>query len=515
MDRRTLIKGIAGGTAYALVGCKKRFSTSQSQLRVSPLPSGLKVRKNWLKMDSNEKNLFIKGVELMVADSGPLGWAMQANLHDAQTGEPQGITSCPHGNPFFLPWHRAYITNFEDIMIAKLQAYCNGDNPEKLTMPSNFGLPYWAWEESNGIPSEFLTNKNLAPHLITDTSQQRRGNQSLNDNYDQFASSVKRYIDGELNNTSFLGTTEWFQHNEQTHTWWTSEFENWHGYVHVEIGGSMLSPSTTARDPIFWLHHCNVDRIWSLWMTSTAQRPRNIPVVPAIISELGGGTTPAAERDWLSSSIGPFYDATGKQVSYTVKDTVISVAKGFGFQYDTETVRLEDSIFEPPYGLESLAVPNAVQEEPTGLGLAGKGAKTQSNLQSKANQSTGTVQVNQKDGSFQLETESLRSSLASTKLNVSDVNLKVSGLPGPDTVNSGQGIRIIVEQGSKQIGNLPTNDFGKLHGNHKGMKFSQLLQVKPDLDSGTPLKVKLENTAKYSQYSTKDIKLELIIDVES
>jgi len=46
--------------------------------------------------------------------------------------------------------------------------------------------------------------------------------------------------------------------------------EGWHGAgsihnrVHLWVGGSML-PSTSPNDPIFFLHHCNVDRLWNQW----------------------------------------------------------------------------------------------------------------------------------------------------------------------------------------------------------------------------------------------------------
>ncbi|WP_438030315.1 tyrosinase family protein [Sorangium sp. So ce233] len=37
-----------------------------------------------------------------------------------------------------------------------------------------------------------------------------------------------------------------------------------HNRVHVWVGGSM-APGTSPDDPIFFLHHCNIDRLWALW----------------------------------------------------------------------------------------------------------------------------------------------------------------------------------------------------------------------------------------------------------
>ncbi len=39
-----------------------------------------------------------------------------------------------------------------------------------------------------------------------------------------------------------------------------------HGTVHNGVGGDMSSFETAARDPIFWTHHCNLDRLWNVWL---------------------------------------------------------------------------------------------------------------------------------------------------------------------------------------------------------------------------------------------------------
>jgi len=39
---------------------------------------------------------------------------------------------------------------------------------------------------------------------------------------------------------------------------------NLHNNIHLWVGGSML-PGTSPNDPVFFLHHCNVDRLWWQW----------------------------------------------------------------------------------------------------------------------------------------------------------------------------------------------------------------------------------------------------------
>ena len=38
-----------------------------------------------------------------------------------------------------------------------------------------------------------------------------------------------------------------------------------HAYIHLFMGGDMKPPSTSANDPIFFLHHTFVDNIWEMW----------------------------------------------------------------------------------------------------------------------------------------------------------------------------------------------------------------------------------------------------------
>ena len=48
-----------------------------------------------------------------------------------------------------------------------------------------------------------------------------------------------------------------------------------HGKVHMAVGGNMAGPSSPS-DPLFWLHHANIDRLWAAWQSKHAgQDPPN------------------------------------------------------------------------------------------------------------------------------------------------------------------------------------------------------------------------------------------------
>jgi hypothetical protein len=72
-----------------------------------------------------------------------------------------------------------------------------------------------------------------------------------------------------------------------------------HGVVHVLIGGWMGSVPTAAQDPIFFLHHCNLDRLWNLWL-----------------AQGGGRIDPVFDNTWKNKKF-TFFDEEGAQLEMT------------------------------------------------------------------------------------------------------------------------------------------------------------------------------------------------------
>ena len=79
-----------------------------------------------------------------------------------------------------------------------------------------------------------------------------------------------------------------------------------HNRVHVWIGGDM-GASTSPNDPVFYLNHANVDRLWEAWMVKHGRTYLPLQTAPAalnghriddaILSPLGGATTPRSVLD--------------------------------------------------------------------------------------------------------------------------------------------------------------------------------------------------------------------------
>src|SRR6266478_875268 len=93
-----------------------------------------------------------------------------------------------------------------------------------------------------------------------------------------------------------------------------------HGSMHVATGGAgwMSNFVQAALDPIFWLHHCNIDRLWEVWIQ---RDPRNKnPDDPA----------------WLDASFS-FHDATGGNGNLTPRQVLQTRKAPLSYEYDDTT----------------------------------------------------------------------------------------------------------------------------------------------------------------------------------
>jgi tyrosinase len=53
--------------------------------------------------------------------------------------------------------------------------------------------------------------------------------------------------------------------NDDTDVFCVATGCNTHGQGHAHVGGDMLFSSANPNDPVFFLHHAQVDRLWAAW----------------------------------------------------------------------------------------------------------------------------------------------------------------------------------------------------------------------------------------------------------
>jgi tyrosinase len=121
-----------------------------------------------------------------------------------------------------------------------------------------------------------------------------------------------------------------------------------HNDVHGTIGGWMGDPGTAAADPIFWLHHSNIDRLWDIW----AHPPHTNPTDPA----------------WLAQKFS-FYDASGATVQMTPAD-VLDIVGQLGYTYEVAPPATPAAPPPPPVPEEHAVMPPTPEPELVGRSQA-------------------------------------------------------------------------------------------------------------------------------------------------
>lgn len=103
--------------------------------------------------------------------------------------------------------------------------------------------------------------------------------------------------------------------------------ENIHNLVHNAVGGygHMSDTAISAFDPIFWLHHTNIDRLFAMWQ---AINPESY-VVPTV-NVLGTYAQPRGSVESADSNLLPFHFDNGTEfwTSNSVRSTRV-----FGYTY--------------------------------------------------------------------------------------------------------------------------------------------------------------------------------------
>jgi tyrosinase len=305
---------------------------------------------------------YARGVAAMLDRpfADPLSWLFYAAIHGYKaerwqkygylnSPEPDSTTKdaffeqCQHGTWFFLPWHRGYLWAFEATIRAEII---------KLGGPADWALPYWNYFKpgQEKLPPAFASLDWPDRHRFNRVNplfvRQRYGPKRDGDVYVPLDRvNLKALVDQEFVGVGSGGGTGFGGVDTGGDGWSHTEDEshvggielNPHDAVHVLVGNDdpstpevydslMADTNTAGLDPIFWLHHANIDRLWEVWHQFSSR----------ISAERAGHKDPLDVKDWLKGPRGdrkftmPMPDGT--KWDYVPGD-VTDLAK-LGYRYD-------------------------------------------------------------------------------------------------------------------------------------------------------------------------------------
>lgn len=229
-----------------------------------------------------------------------------------------------HRSSAFLPWHRRFIWDFE----RELQRVSG--NPD-------LGLPYWNWpsggENASMWNDDLLGGDGNALTGVVETGPFREGEWSVINSSGVDTGPLTRFFGRSSPQVSRLSTQAEIDQvlaitPYDSPPWqagsapsFRDQIEGWsgpnlHNRGHVWVGGSML-PMTSPNDPVFFMHHCMVDKVWHEWQqrfpaqgylpTSGGRFGQNLTDPMAGTPDAQIGSRPIDVLD--SAAIGIEYDA--------------------------------------------------------------------------------------------------------------------------------------------------------------------------------------------------------------
>ncbi|HET7433762.1 MAG TPA: tyrosinase family protein [Thermoanaerobaculia bacterium] len=165
---------------------------------------------------------------------------------------------CQHNTPYFFAWHRFYLYYFERVLQAAAK-------------DPTLRLPYWDYTDTANLalPAEFRspTYVNAAGQTVDNPLfEPRRAAMWIPPQMGALPADDTD-IDMALDLTNFFNTTN--SNGEQELGYQSTIERGVHGNVHCDMIDCpvtvMGAVAYSSNDPIFWLHHANIDRMWDCW----------------------------------------------------------------------------------------------------------------------------------------------------------------------------------------------------------------------------------------------------------
>ncbi|KAF9265440.1 monooxygenase [Marasmius fiardii PR-910] len=253
------------------------------------------VRREWRELSDAQKQDYHRAVRCLMSRPSrryPNRRDVVISRWDDLTWTHAQLRSKIHWVAPFLPWHRMFIQEHENM----LRNECNYRGP----------YAYWDWSidaDRNAVPSSpvwdgvvgfgangvrtgnstsgferCVVNGPYANHVNTVGAP---GRWDINDMRHcltrQFSNKQRdrsgNLTVGDMGGSNYNSAVVRDVYSRERFLDFHMRLEGGpHGVVHDNIGGDMQAPYSAPNDPLFYLHHANIDRIWTQWQGNNASR---------------------------------------------------------------------------------------------------------------------------------------------------------------------------------------------------------------------------------------------------
>lgn len=249
IQRGTIVPKLAH-QMKATVECR-RF-VEHVALDVAPVPN---IRKDAAALSANEQAVFQSAITKAISDGT---YSRLVQIHADMTHDMHTMAGMSAGTMRFLPWHRLYLMKFEQAMKA---------------FEPTFTIPHWRWIDQHDIPAWM---KSFKPKGVVD--EQGR------------AIVVTRKPGGDpafakLPTKTVIEATVMQQSDYRAFTLALEGAKPMgaHNLVHMWFDGTMSSVPIAPADPMFWMHHAEVDRLWAIWQKAHPGRKPALSGAKAVL----------------------------------------------------------------------------------------------------------------------------------------------------------------------------------------------------------------------------------------
>jgi tyrosinase len=221
------------------------------------------IRKNQANLTAAERAAFVAAVKTLKANG--VYDTFVAQHRAAFMASPNDPA---HNGPAFLPWHREYLRRFERTL---------------ESLDPSVSLPYWDWTVDNSLASSLWdvgfmggNGDGAGGRVTTGPFAYATGTWTLTvldpgetapfltrALGDMGALPTQPAVDSALDVVPYDAAPWNFASSGNTSFRRRLEVSI-HNSGHMWVGGSMMAMSS-PNDPVFWLHHCNIDRLWAQW----------------------------------------------------------------------------------------------------------------------------------------------------------------------------------------------------------------------------------------------------------